>query len=149
MGYNDPGTNLWTMSITCSAKLKSRTKLWNKESRVGGSSPAGKIFSIFEKSCDTKPAEAAIDNYDLHILQDSNTLTQFAHNAYSITSKRNAVQFAHQSMFSPRQRTILKAIKQGLLRGAPNLSEKLISEKLIKKYLPPAPATAKRYRKRS
>ena len=46
-------------------------------------------------------------------------------------------------MFSPRQRTILKAIKQGLLRGAPNLSEKL-----IKTYLPPAPATAKGHMKR-
>jgi len=119
------------MSITGGAKPKSRTKLWNQESRVGGSRPARKRFSNFKKSYDTKPAEAAIDYYDLHILQDSNTLTQFAHNAYSITSKRNTVQFLHQSMFSPRQRTILRAIKQGLLRGTPNLSEKL-----VKKYPP-------------
>ena len=36
VGYKDPATDFWTMSITGGAKPKSRTKLWKKESRVGG-----------------------------------------------------------------------------------------------------------------
>ncbi len=49
----------------------------------------------------------------------------------------------HQSLCNPPKSSLLAAICQGFLCGAPHLSEKAVS-----KYLPPSPATSKGHMKR-
>jgi hypothetical protein len=68
------------------------------------------------------------------------TLATFTH---SVQTWANAVKFAHQSLCNPKISTLLKAVRQGFLKGCPNLSETLIL-----KYLNPSSATAKGHMKR-
>jgi hypothetical protein len=56
--------------------------------------------------------------------------------------KENNVKFMHQSLCKHPKSSLLAAICQGFLRGAPHLSEKAVS-----KYLPPSPATSKGHMK--
>ena len=67
-------------------------------------------------------------------------LASFTH---SVRTRANGVKFAHQSLCNPKISTLLKAVRKGLLKGCPNLSEHLIL-----KYLNPSPATAKGHMKR-
>jgi hypothetical protein len=55
----------------------------------------------------------------------------------------NAVKFTHQSLGNPPISTLLKAVRQGFVRGYPN-----ISKQLILNYLNPSPAMAKGHMKR-
>jgi hypothetical protein len=61
---------------------------------------------------------------------------------YHQTTKENNVKFMHQSLCTPPKSSLLAAICQGFLRGAPHLSKKAVS-----KYLPPSPATSKGHMK--
>jgi hypothetical protein len=55
----------------------------------------------------------------------------------------NNVKFAHQLLCNPKISTLLKATRQGFLKGCP-----YISKQLILKYLNPSPTTAKGHMKR-
>ena len=61
---------------------------------------------------------------------------------HSVTTRANAVKFAHQSLCNPKISSLLKATRRGYLKGCPG-----ISETLILKYLNPSPATAKGHMK--
>jgi hypothetical protein len=61
---------------------------------------------------------------------------------YHQTTKEKNVTFMHQSLCNPPKSSLLAAIRQGFLRGAPHLSKKAVS-----KYRPPSPATSKSHRK--
>ncbi len=62
---------------------------------------------------------------------------------HSIKTQVNAVKFMHQLLCNPKKLTLLKATREGFLKGCPN-----INKKLILKYLNPSPATAKGHMKR-
>ena len=59
-----------------------------------------------------------------------------------IQTRANSIMFAHQSLCNPEISTLLKATRQGFVRGCPNMSEKLIL-----KYFNPSPPTAKGHMK--
>ncbi len=61
---------------------------------------------------------------------------------YHQTTKENNVKFMHQSLCNFPKSSLLAAICQGFLRGAPHLSKKAVY-----KYLPPSPATSKGHMK--
>jgi hypothetical protein len=61
---------------------------------------------------------------------------------HSIRTQANSVMFAHQSLCNPKISTLLKATRQGFVRGCPNMLKKMIL-----KYLNPSPATAKGHMK--
>jgi hypothetical protein len=61
----------------------------------------------------------------------------------TVRNKANSIQFAHQSLCSPKISMLLKAICCGYLKGCPNLTAIGIT-----KYLNPSPAIAKGYMKR-
>ncbi len=65
-----------------------------------------------------------------------------AYYMHTVQNKANSIQFAHQSLCSPKISTLLKAICLGYLNGCPNLTA--IG---IVKYLNPSPATAKGHMK--
>ncbi len=67
---------------------------------------------------------------------------QIAFIAHTVRTKANSIRFAHQSLYSPRISTLLKAIKRGYLKGCPNLTAHGVN-----KYLNPSPATAKGHMK--
>jgi hypothetical protein len=69
--------------------------------------------------------------------------TQIAFFMHTVQTKANSIQFAHQSLCSPRISTLLKAIRRSYLKGCPNLTAHGIT-----KYLNPSPATAKGHMKR-
>jgi hypothetical protein len=54
----------------------------------------------------------------------------------TVQTKANSIHFAHQSLCSPKNSTLLKAIQYGYLKGCPNLTAKGVS-----KYLNPSLAT--------
>jgi hypothetical protein len=68
------------------------------------------------------------------------TLATFMH---SVQTQANAIKFAHQPLCNPKISTLLKAIRQGSLKGCPNFLETLIL-----KYRNPSSATAKGLMKR-
>jgi hypothetical protein len=55
-------------------------------------------------------------------------------------TKENNVKFMHQSLCNPPKSSLLAAVRQGFLRDALQLTTKTVI-----KYLPPSPATSKRY----
>jgi hypothetical protein len=61
---------------------------------------------------------------------------------HSIRTRANAIKFTHQSMCNPKISSLMKALREGFLKGCPNLSEELVT-----KYLNPSPATAKGHMK--
>jgi hypothetical protein len=61
---------------------------------------------------------------------------------HTVRTKANSIEFAHQSLCSPRISTLLKAIQRGFLNGCPNLTAKGIT-----RYLNPSLATAKGHMK--
>jgi hypothetical protein len=62
---------------------------------------------------------------------------------HSVTTRANAVNFAHQLLCNPKFSTLLKATQHGYLEGCPG-----INKILILKYLNPSLATAKGHMKR-
>ena len=62
---------------------------------------------------------------------------------HTVRNKANSIQFAHQSLCSPKISTLLKTIHCGHLKGCPNLMAIGIA-----KYLNPSLATAKGHMKR-
>jgi hypothetical protein len=75
--------------------------------------------------------------------QKNPTPVNIAAFSHSLRTRANAVKFAHQSLCNPKISTLLKALKQGFLKGCPNLSIDLVT-----KYLNASPATAKEHMKR-
>ena len=71
------------------------------------------------------------------------TPSKVASFSYHCTTKENNVKFMHQSLCNPPKTSLLAAIRQGFLRGAPHLDLKSVA-----KYLPPSMATAKGHLKR-
>jgi hypothetical protein len=67
------------------------------------------------------------------------TMAMFMH---SVRTQANAIKFSHQSLCNPKVSTLLKSIRQGFLKGCPNLTETLVL-----KYLNPSLATAKGHMK--
>jgi hypothetical protein len=68
--------------------------------------------------------------------------TQIAFFMHMVQPKANSIQFAHQSLYSPRISTLLKAIQRGYLKRCPNLTAHGVT-----KYLNLSPATAKGHMK--
>jgi hypothetical protein len=62
---------------------------------------------------------------------------------YTVQNKANSIQFAQQSLCSPKISMLCKAIRHSYLKGCPNLAAAGIT-----KYLNPSLATAKRHMKR-
>jgi hypothetical protein len=56
----------------------------------------------------------------------------------TVRKNQTSIKFAHQSLFSPRLPTFLKAVQGGYLKGCPNLTTASVA-----KFLNPSPATAK------
>jgi hypothetical protein len=71
------------------------------------------------------------------------TSREVASFSYHRTTKENNVKFVHQSLCNPPRSSLLAAIRNGFLRGAPHLNFKSVA-----KYLPPSMATAKGHMKR-
>ena len=67
-------------------------------------------------------------------------LATFTH---SVHTGSNAIKFSHQSLYSPKVSSLLKAVRRGFLKGCPTMSVKLIL-----KYLNPSAALAKGHMKR-
>jgi hypothetical protein len=67
-------------------------------------------------------------------------MTAFTH---LVPTRANTVNFAHQSLCSPKISSLLKAVRRGFLKGCPNMKETLVL-----KYLNPSTATAKGHLKR-
>ena len=92
-----------------------------------------------------KKPTSHIDKYDLAMVRGT-TATYLQHtinNAYIIPTKQNAVKYMHQSLFGPPIPTLLKAVNNNQLRYFPHLTKES-----IRKYLAPAPATAKGHTKK-
>jgi hypothetical protein len=64
-------------------------------------------------------------NVNAHAHHATTEIVFFMHTAQN---KANSIQFAHQSLCSPRISTLLKAIRCGYLKGCPNLSAAGISK---------------------
>jgi hypothetical protein len=62
--------------------------------------------------------------------------------SYHHTRKENNVKVMHQSLCNPPKLSLLAAIRQEFLHGAPHLSKKVVT-----KYLPPSPVTCKGHMK--
>jgi hypothetical protein len=67
---------------------------------------------------------------------------QVATCTHSVTTRANAVKFAHQSLCNPKISTLMKALKKGFLKGCPNMTKEQ-----IRKYVNPSPATTKGHMK--
>ena len=79
----------------------------------------------------------AENDFSMPITSDKSDTNEAVHSAYHTTSRAQLAQYHHQSMFSPPQATILKAIKNNQLTYFPGLTQDLL------KHLPPATATHK------
>lgn len=66
-----------------------------------------------------------------------------ASNVYTIPFRQNQVKYMHQTFFSPTIATLLKAINNGQMEGIP-----FMKPAMIRKHLPPSPATSKGHMKR-
>jgi hypothetical protein len=73
----------------------------------------------------------------------SDTLQELANFSYHRISTENNVKFMHQSLCNPLKSSLLKAIRQGFLRGAPHLKGENVA-----KYLPLSMAASKGHMKR-
>ncbi len=67
---------------------------------------------------------------------------QVAGFTHSMRTRANALKFAHQSLCNPNISALMKALKNGFLKGCHNMNKKLVT-----KYLNPSPATAKGHMK--
>jgi hypothetical protein len=114
-GYKDPTTDLWTLPIT---KKGMRTT----------------------PSQNDLPRPCPRIGHAPHPPMAQQERALFLH---SMQTQANNVKFGHQLLCNPKISTLLKATRQGLLKGCP-----YISKKLILKYLHPSPATAKGHMKR-
>jgi hypothetical protein len=74
------------------------------------------------------------------LITDVLNVATFAH---TVRTKANAIKFAHQSLCSPRISTFLKALRQGFLKGCPNLTSAGVT-----RYLNHSPASSKGHMKR-
>jgi hypothetical protein len=119
-GFKDPSTDLWTLPIP--------TKVCTAPGPTVLPQPG---------PCKSCAPHLPMDTSDTHT---GVTLATFMH---SVQTWANALKFAHQSLCNPKISTLLKAIRQGFLKGCPNLSETLIL-----KYLNPSLATANGHMKR-
>ena len=73
---------------------------------------------------------------NLHLTKDC------MNNLSNISSKKDLIQYYHQSMFGPTKDKFIKVYKKGFLRSFPGLTTDLIN-----KHLPPEPAISKGYQK--
>ena len=74
----------------------------------------------------------------------SDTPQELTNFLYHHTTTKNNVKFMHQSVCNPPKSSLLIAIRQGFLHGAPHLTGKAAA-----KYLPPSMATSKGHMKHS
>ncbi len=82
---------------------------------------------------------AAPDYANIHAQSPTNN----AFFTHTVQNKANSIRFAHQSLCSPKISMLLKAIRQGYLKGCLSLTAIGIA-----KYLNPSPVTAKGHMKR-
>jgi hypothetical protein len=112
-GGKDPTTDLWTL-------------------------PIGILHKSSHHVNTAMTLLAAPDKTNTHVRSPTN-ITLFTH---TVQNKSNSIQFAHQSLCSPKISTLLKAVCQGYLKGCPNLTAAGVT-----KYLNSSPATAKGHMK--
>jgi hypothetical protein len=60
----------------------------------------------------------------------ANLSTQIAFLTHTVQTKANSIQFAHQSLCSPKISTLFKAIRRWFIKGCPNLTAKRVSKYL-------------------
>ncbi len=118
-GYKDSITDLWTLPIHTKVCTTPGSTVQPRPGPCLGRTP--------------NPSSVA---------SDTHPGLSFAAFMYSVCTWANAVKFAHQFLCNPKISTLLKAVRRGLLKGSPNMTEKLIL-----KYLNPSPATAKGHMK--
>ena len=75
---------------------------------VGEREPTTGLWTL-PISAHTKPQQK-VDAYDLQLLSDATKQQQFAANAYTITTRQNAINFLHQSLFSPLNQPSFKQL---------------------------------------
>jgi hypothetical protein len=95
-GFKDPITNLWT--------LPTPTKVCTAPGPTVLPQPG---------PCKSRTPHIPTDTIDTHT---GVTLATFTH---SVQTRANAVKFAHQSLCNPKISTLLKAVRQGFLKGCP------------------------------
>jgi hypothetical protein len=113
-GYKDPATDLWTL-------------------------PIPRAIMLTTPSQNNLPRPCPSIGRAPHSRPEEFEGASFLH---SVRTRANNVKFVHQSLCNPKISTLLRATRQGFLKGCPHISEKLIT-----KYLNPSPATAKGHMK--
>jgi hypothetical protein len=133
-GCKDPSTDLWIVPI-----------IPNKVHRQGKlqTSPGFDYVTNATKSTQSQAGPCMA-----HALQFpmSNKITpnlpEMATFTHSVHTRANTIKFAHQSLCNPTILSLMKAMRQGFLKGCPNLNQELVV-----KYLNPSLATAKGHMK--
>ena len=113
-GHKDPSTDLWVLPITPDAikKVKLRT------------SQGHDMVSVQLRAC---PCMARTPQFPtITTPQDKDEdIAMFTH---SVRTCANSVKFSHQSLCNPKISSLMKALRQGFLKGCPNLSKELVTK---------------------
>jgi hypothetical protein len=129
MECKDPSTDLWVLPITPDAINQEKLRTSQGHDLVSAQSRAGPCMARAPQF----PASTTLQAKDVDV-------AMFTH---SVRTCANAVKFSHQSMCNPKISSLMKALREGYLKGCPNLSKELVA-----KYLNPSPATAKGHMER-
>jgi hypothetical protein len=150
-GIKDPTTDLWTLPIVGSAGKTSLMYTYDKQDAFANlrkefTERASTACSFMTSSL-AIPIFTSTQAYETGRTSNE-TLTnpppiEFGLFSHTVRTKANSIQFAHQSMCSPKITTLLKAIRRSFLDGCPSLTAKGVT-----RYLNLSPATAKEDMKR-
>ena len=110
---------------------------------VGGRDEATQLWKLpINPTKNPNDASTTIANLDLHVMPKQK-ISHTANALYTLPYKQNQLKYMHQAFFNPPVQTLIKAALNGQLEGIP-----FMKADLIRKYLPPSPATPKGRMKR-
>ena len=124
-------------------KEECRVYFKNKLVLVGGRDVATGLWQLpINLAEQARPASSIVDHLDLQV--PTNQIHHAANGLYTMPYKQNQLKYMHQAFFSLPIQQIVDAAMNNRLEVIPFLSK----PNLVRKYLPPSPATPKGRMKR-